>query len=252
MDQMGTYIDIALIVIAGLAFIIGLAKGLVKQLSKLLSGFISFVGAVALTAIIIEALKNTTFFFSFATTTSSWFSGEVFTATVAPSAEAVAELLNNSGAWRILAFMSETFASNMATLEFTTLGQLFGYLVAVIITAFVIWLVLYIALKFIIKGIKSLLLKLVHLPVIKTIDKVLGAIWGVFVAYCIFIVILLTGVEVVFIKFFPADTPEWQTVQEFIASSKILCFANNTNVIGSWIAESLEVTLPVLGAQPTM
>lgn len=244
---MGTYIDIALIAIAGLALIIGLAKGLVKQLSKLLSGFISFVGAVALTAIIVGALKNTTFFTTFTGTTSGWFSGEVFTTEVpggVVTAETVAGLL--TGAWSILSFLSESFATSMSTLNFTTLGQLFGYLVALIITSFVIWLVLYIALKFIIKGIKSLLLKLVHLPVIKTIDKVLGAIWGVFMAYCIFIVILLTGVEVVFIKFFPEDAQEWQTVQAFIASSDILRVLNNTNVIGSWIAESLEVTLPVI------
>lgn len=247
MESIGTYIDIAIVAIFCVAFIVGVAKGFLKQLSGFLCGFIAFVGAVALTVVIMEPLAKTDFFLNFATTASGWFQGEHFIAEI-HSLEELNTVLSTAGGWRILAFMSETIFTDMTELGIITLGGFFGRIAASLITDFVIWLVLYIALKFLFKGIKALLLKIAHLPVIKSIDKIFGALWAVIAAYIVLIVFCMTGVEVVVLKFLTTeeDTAMWDTITTYVQSSQILTFLHNSNVVGSFIAESFQITIPTL------
>lgn len=247
MESIGTYIDIAIVAIFCIAFIVGVAKGFLKQLSGFLCGFIAFVGAVALTVVIMQPLSQTEFFLDFATTASGWFQGEYFSEEI-HSLEDLNTVLSTAGGWRILAFMSETIFTDMAELGITTLGGFLGSVAASLIAGFVIWLVLYIALKFLFKGIKALLLKISHLPVIKSIDKIFGALWSVVATYIILIVFCLTSAEVVVLKFLTTeeDASIWETITTYIQSSQILTFLHNSNVIGSIIAEYFQITLPTL------
>ncbi len=244
--MIGTIIDIALVVIAAVSLIVGIAKGFVKQLTGLLTGLVAFVGAIVLTSLLMRALQPTELYASFTTATTGWFTKECYTTPVA-TVDDLTLALSGSGALKILAFMAESMFAEMQTLGCTTLGELLGHYVADLIADFVLWLVLYIALKFMFKGIKALLLKITHLPVIKTIDRIFGALWSVTICYIVVIGLVLSALEIVMIKFFP-ETEFWATIQDYIKSSKILTFANDTNIIGSFIAEMLDITLPTLGA----
>ena len=246
MTMLGTFIDIGLVAIVFIAFVVGIAKGFVKQLTGLLSGLVALAGSIALTALIIRSLQGTEFFLSFAATASGWFTQECFTTPVV-AAEELSALLDGAGALRILSFMSQSLFEDMQALGCSTLGEVLGFHVASLIADFVIWLVLYLALKFIFKGIKALLMKIVHLPVIKTLDKIFGSIWSVAITYVIVIGLVLTAVEIVMLKFLP-DAEIWTTIQDCICQSKLLTLAHNTNIIGSVIAETFQVQLPTLVA----
>lgn len=219
----GSYTDIILCVIMLIAFIVGLKKGFIKQLSALIGGLFAFGGAIALTIFISAQLKETEFFLTFVNnTTTGWFSSEFFSSDMVLK---VAETLNGGA----LEVSIEVFL---------------GTLAAIAICDFVVWLVLYIALKFLIKGIKALLLKIVHLPVLSTIDRVFGAIWALLMTYCVLIVIVLTAAEIVIIKFVPDF---WEPVKAIISDSRILSFAHESNIIGQLIAQKLEIVLPSIG-----
>lgn len=218
----GSYTDIVLCVIMLIAFIVGLKKGFIKQLSALIGGLFAFGGAIALTIFISAQLKTTEFFSTFVGTTTGWFSSEFFSSEMVIK---VAEVLNGG------------------ELE-VSIQEFLGSLAAIAICDFVVWLVLYIVLKFLIKGIKALLLKIVHLPVLSTIDRVFGAIWALLMTYCVLIVIVLTAAEIVIIKFVPDF---WEPVETIISDSRILSFAHESNIIGQFIAEKLEITLPSIG-----
>lgn len=227
MTWTGTYTDIAVVVVLLIAFIVGVSKGFMKQLSSLIGGLVAFIGAIAITAVVSGSLKETEFFQSFIGTTTGWFANSEFFGSEAASSIAtkIAELFKD--------------------MTFETPADLFGYLTATAIAYFVIWLVVYIVLKFLIKGIKALMLKIVHLPVLKTVDKVFGAIWGVFMAYVILIGIVLTAVEIVVYQFVPEF---WEPVAQIIQDSKLLSWAHGTNIIGQLIAGWVGMPLPKLTA----
>lgn len=244
--MIGTIIDIALVVVAAIALIVGISKGFVRQLTGLLTGLVAFVGAIVLTSLIMKGLQETQLYLSFTQATTGWFQKECYTSPVT-TVDELTLALSGSGALRILSVMAPSLFEEMQTLGCTTLGELLGRYVANIIADFVIWLILYIALKFLFKGIKILLEKITHLPVIKTLDRIFGALWSVAICYIIVIGFVLSALEIVMIKFF-AESDFWVTIQSYIQSSKILTFANDTNILGSLIADMLQVELPTFAA----
>ena len=77
--MIGTILDIAMAVIALIAFIVCIAKGFVKQLTGLLSGIMSLILAVVLTALVANWICATDLFASFQGAAAGWFKNELFT-----------------------------------------------------------------------------------------------------------------------------------------------------------------------------
>lgn len=242
----GTIIDITLVAVVVIALLVGLKKGMVKQLTGLLGGLVALVGSIALVSIIMTPLKEQAFYMTFVDATTDWFADEIYSAPI-KSAEDLAVVLSDAGALKILASLSEQLFDTMQNMGCSTLGGFLGMFVADLIAEFVLWLILYIILKFVFKGIRSLLLKVAHLPVIRTIDRVLGALWAVAMAYVIIIGIMLTAIEVVILKFLPDF---WTTFSDIAVQSKLLYFLHDANVLGSLLANMLEVELPPITPTP--
>ncbi len=241
--MVGTIIDISLVVIALIALIIGLVKGFIKQLTGLLSGIMSLVLAIVLTGMIANWFCTTELFASFQGTATTWFKKDLFTTAVASQDELTSVMANAGGFWGIFKGLSPSFFTAMTNNGYTSLGQLFGLYAAKLIAYVLIWLILFIVLKLLFKGIGKLLGKVADLPVIKTIDRILGAVWSLAFTYVILIGIILTGVEVIVFKYING---QWEALCGYLAQSKLLTVANNTNFIGSFLAEFLSVTLPQL------
>lgn len=241
--MIGTIIDIAIAVIALIAFIVGIAKGFVKQLTGLLSGIMSLILAVVLTALVANWVCGTDLFASFQGTAAGWFKKELFTTEVVSQEELLGVMVSAGGFWGILKGLAPSFYVAMETNGYTTLGQLLGLYVAKLIAYVAIWLVLFIVLKLLFKGLGKVLGKIASVPVIKTIDRLLGAVWSLAFTYVIVIGVLLTGVEIVVSKYISGS---WEALCGILSQSKLLTIANNTNFIGAFLAEFLQVTLPTL------
>ena len=241
---MGTIADLVLVAIAVIALFTGGAKGLIKQLSGAFCVLLALVLATMLTSLIMTPVKTTGVFQNFVGTATNWFTNEMFKAEVT-SAEELATILQNGGAWKILSGMAATIYASMEALGCTTLGQLCGNYVASLIVEIVLWIVLFVIVNAVLKFIAKQLQKVAQLPVFKPLDRILGAVWAVGITYVVLIGIVLTLAEIVVMKFAPDST---DAMLEFLKSSKLLSAANDTNVIGSLFADLLNVTLPVLNA----
>lgn len=238
----GTIIDLALVAMILIALIIGIVRGFMRQLTGFISGICSIVLAVILSGLLLNVLRGTNLFNNFCITTSSWFSGDVFTATVS-SQEELAELLGSSGGWSVISKLAPTFYTELSAIGYNTFGQLLGYYAANAIGFAVLWLVIFIILKVILKIIGSLLQKVASLPVLNTVNRILGAVWSIGVVYLVLITLLLTTVEVFVYKYINGS---WEDLCAFLKQSKLLTLANNTNYLGMLLANHVHVVLPTL------
>lgn len=238
----GTIADLVLVAIMLIALVVGIIRGFMRQLTGLISGLFSIVLAVILASMLLNALKGTNLFTNFCTTTSGWFSKPIYTTEIA-SQEELAETMKGAGGWSVLAGLAPTFYTEMAAQNLTSLGQLLGYYVANAIGYAVLWLLIFILLKIVIKVIGSLLQKVASLPILNTIDRILGAIWSVGLVYLVLITLLLTGIEVIVYKYINGS---WEALCTFLKQSKLLTFANNTNYLGMLLAKYANVVLPIL------
>ncbi len=238
----GTITDLVLVAILLIALIVGAIRGFMRQLTGLISGIFSIVLAVIFASLLLNAIRGTSMFSNFCATTSGWFNGSMFTTEVY-SQEELASVMSDSGGWSVLSALAPTFFTEMAAFNYMTFGQLLGYYVATAIGYVVLWLVTFILLKIIIKAIGKLLQKVASLPILKTIDRILGAILSIGLVYLALITILLTGIEVFVYKFINGS---WDSLCSFIQQSKILTFANNTNYLGMILAQHVQVVLPTL------
>lgn len=242
---MPTYVDIGIGVILAIAFIVGLIKGFAKQFTKGLCGFIGFIGAVGLTLIIMPALISAGTLNGFANSAAGWFTGEEFIAPIASQDDLIATL-STSGFLSILTTenISGRIWATMSASDMTTLGQYFGAICARLITGAVIWLVLLLVIKFIFIGIKTGFEKLAELPVLHTLDKIFGVVWSLLNTYVILVVFVITAVEVVTVKFLPADIQD--ALRNIVENSMLFQVLHDTNVIGAYIARLLNVDLATL------
>lgn len=240
---MGLYVDIAVGAIALIAIIVGIVKGFSKQFSKGLCGFIAFLGSIMLTFILMPYIKKISLFSSFAATAGGWFKGDAFTVTIT-NIEELNSVLSES--WlRILAKLSDRIFNAMQEFGFDTLGAYMGNIVAGLIVGFVLWIILLVALKYLLLGIKALLGKMAKLPVLNTFDRIFGMVWSVAVTYLIFVGLIITAAEIVIIKWVPAAQEPLQTI---INDSHVFSFLHSTNVIGENIAKLLGIDLLALTA----
>ena len=232
--MMGTFIDLGFSVVILIAIIVGLAVGFSRQFSKPLCGLIAIFGAIGLTAIIYALISGLGFYANLEAKATGWFTAEFYTeeATDAVSLEAIL----SGGYLRILTSSAESLWEKMVAADVTTLGAYFGKLIIKVAAQFLIWVVLYLAIKYLLFGIKYLMTKISRVVVFKSLDRIFGLVWSLAITYIIVVSLILTTGELVLAKFIPNFA---ELVSEYIAQTSLVKFFHSTNVIGSFISDIL-------------
>lgn len=237
---MGIAIDIGIGVIILIAAIIGIVKGFHKQFTKGFCNFVAFCAAIALTSLVTPLLRNMEFYQNLQGTAAGWFTAEYLSAPI-DSVETLRSTLENSSL-AILSNASDQIFATMQQTQANTLAQFFGNAIINIAAAFIVWLVIYLVIKFTLFGVRSLMTKAASLPVFKSIDKIFGLICAEILAYLIVVVLALTIVEIITCSL----VPNWiEPMRNIIASSRLLSVAHNFN-LGSILARLIGIDLTVL------
>lgn len=232
--MIGTFIDIGFGVIILIAVCVGLAEGFSRQFSRPLCGLIAIFGAIGLTAFLHTIISPLSFYVGLEGKATALFSAD-FYSQQASDTDSLAAILSGSYL-RILTSSAEMIWGKMQVMGVTTLGEYFGKLLIKVAAQFLIWLVLYLAIKYLLFGIKYLMTKIARVVVFKSIDKIFGLVWSLAITYIIVISIVLTAGELVLGQFFPSIG---ETVASFIAQTSVVKFFHNTNVIGSFLSALL-------------
>lgn len=232
---MGTFIDIGFCVVVLIAFFVGVGEGFSRQFSRPLCGLVAIFGALGLTVFLYTIIANLGFYAGLETKAIAWFKADFYSQS-ATDAVSLSEILSG-GYLRLLSSSSEMIWGKMSAMGVSTLGEYFGKLIIKIATQFVIWLVLYLAIKYLLFGIKYLMSKIARVVVFKSIDRILGLVWSLALTYIILIGIILTTGELVLGKFFPSIA---ELVTTNIAQTSIVKFLHNTNLIGSFVSSLLK------------
>ena len=232
--MIGTFIDIGFVVIILIAFFVGVGEGFSKQFSRPLCGLIAIFGALALTIVLHTIISPLEFYVGFEEKAAGWFTAEFYTQQATDS-ESLAAILSG-GYLRILTSSAEMIWDKMQAVGATTLNVYFGKLAVKVISEFVMWLVLYLTIKYLLLGIKYLMCKISRVVVFKSIDRIFGIVWSLALTYIILISITLTVGELVLNKFF-VDIADM--VADYLSQTGIASFFHNTNVIGSFISDLL-------------
>lgn len=243
---MGIIVDIVIGAIFLIALIVGVAMGLCKQFSRPLVGIVALAGAIFLTGLIYPLFAVTSPMISFVTAVSGWFKPEMYT-TVIADAEGLRQTMSgsyltilNGLADKMFPYMERILANTGLEI---TLGNFFGKIIVNVLIEFVLWLTLYLSIKYLLFGIRYLLKKITSVVVFKSIDKVFGLIWSVVLTYIIVVGVVLTAVELV-INLISPDLGN--TVASLIGGTTLLKFFHNTNILGSFLAGLFGQTLLVL------
>lgn len=241
---MPIYIDIGICAIFALALLIGAIKGFTKQFIGGFCWLVGLVGSIGLTLIIVPALVKDGILDSFSESAASWFGGEAFTSTIT-SQEDLINALSTSGFLSILKAdsISGRIWATMSQSNMSTLGVYFGAICARLIVGFVIWIVLLLIFKLLFFGIRKGLEKLSTLPVLRTFDRIFGAIWSLLITYVIVIVFLATAAEIVIVKWIPNAQ---EMLRNIVDNSAVFQVLHDTNVIGAYLARLLNVDLATL------
>ena len=230
--MIGTFIDLGFAAIILIAFFVGLGEGFSKQFSRPMCGLIAIFGAIALTAILYTFISPLSFYTGLEEKAISWFSDDFYTQQVT-DAESLAAVLSG-GYLRVLASSAELIWGNMVNMEVTTLGTYFGKLIIRVAAHFIIWLVLYLAIKYLLFGIKYLMTKIARVVVFKSIDRIFGIVWALTVTYIIIVGVVLTAGELVTSNFFPSVA---DLVSDYMRQTTLLSFFHGTNIIGSFLSD---------------
>ena len=238
-------------VLIGLAFlialIVGLARGFCRQFSRPLVGLISIIGGIALVGIIYPLIVGTGVLNGFVTSAAGWFTKDFYTTQI-DSVETLQATIADNYLHILSGSAPQLYARMEGMLVGTdlemTLGNFFGLIIVNVICEFGMWVILYLAIKYLLFGIKFLLEKITLVVVFKSVDKIFGLVWSMLWTYIIVIGAMLTTSEVVFTKFLPDMVPSFA---EFIKNSALLNFFHGTNVLGSFVANLLGVSLIVVG-----
>ena len=242
---MGIIVDASICAIFLIVLIVGLLKGFVKQLSRFLRFIASLIGAILLTAIILQAIHNVGFFQSFEGITTGWFSGDAMIQEI-HSSEELAQALSEHKVLKIIASQSEALYNDMLTISTeavpcNTLGAFLGHHVANLIAGFVLWILLLFILRLIFKGLIGLMKDIIVMPAFRTLDRIFGVLWAVGLTYAILIGIVLGGVEAAILKFAPNV---WGKIADYIQGTTVLRWLHDTNFIGELLAGLMNVSIP--------
>ena len=232
--MIGTFIDVGFGVIILIAVIVGLAVGFSRQFSRPLCGLVAIFGAVALTAVIYALVSPLSFYKLLEEKATGWFATDFYKQEASDAASLAAIL--DGGYLRILATSSEMIWNKMVAAETTTLGAYFGQLVIRVATQFLMWVVFYLAIKYLLFGIKYLMTKISRVVVFKSVDRIFGLVWSLALTYIVVVSIVMTVGELVTTQFLSniADT-----ATNYIAQTSLVKFFHNTNVIGSFVSDLL-------------
>lgn len=233
---MGIFIDIGVCAIFLLALVIGAVRGLCRQFSRPLVGIISIAGAIALVVVLYPLFANSSPMLGFIVSAAGWFKKPMYSVVVA-NAEELTQAMQGSYLSVLSGVSDKMFARMQTMLEPTgleyTIGNFFGKIIVNIIVEFAMWLVFYLAIKYLLLGIKYLLKKVTSVVVFKSIDKIFGIIWSVSLTYVIVIGVVLSLVEMIVNQFVGGLAP---SLQSWISGTTVLKLLHNTNVIGSFIS----------------
>ena len=232
-------LDIVLIVFLVVALIIGLKKGFAKMISGALCIIIALGGSVAAAAILTGVVQGLDFFAQFHAITTSWFALPAMTVEV-ESAEVLANVLSADGAgiFSVMTGLATQIFDGMQQAGLNTLGAYLGYLVSTAIIAFGIWLVSYIILKYVSLGLKKLLCLIANVPVIKSIDRIVGAVFSVTDGYIVVFGVIYSAFGIVCAMFFPELGA---TVALMANQSALFTYVHNTNFIGEFLCGLFQV-----------
>ena len=236
--MIGTFIDLGFGVIILIAVIVGLSAGFSRQFSRPLVGLIAIFGAIGLTAVIYALISPLGFYLGLEDKAIGLFTADFYTQE-ATDAESLSVILSG-GYLRLLATSSELIWGNMVAMDTVTLGAYFGKLLVKVAAQFLIWLVLYLAIKYLLFGMKYLMTKISRVVVFKSIDKIFGLVWSLGLTYIVVVSIIMTVGELVVVQFFP-NIGEIAT--EYLAQTSMVKFLHNTNMIGSFISTILNWSL---------
>ena len=232
--MIGTFIDVGFGVILLIAVIVGLAVGFSRQFSRPMCGLIAIFGAIGLTVVLYTLISPLDFYLGLEEKATGWFGAE-FYSQEASDVDSLAAILSG-GYLRILTSSAEQIWERMVTAEVSTLGAYFGKLAIKVISEFVIWLVLYLAIKYLLLGIKYLMTKISRVVVFKSVDRIFGLVWSLAITYIAVVSITLTVGELVLNKFV---TDIADIMSQYLAETTLAKFFHNTNVVGSFISDLL-------------
>ena len=241
--SVGLFIDIGLGASLLFAVVVGIVYGFCRQFSRALVSIISVISAIALVSLVYQLIRQTGILNGFTTTIAGWFKPDFYT-TAITDAEALKAAISNNYL-RVLSGTADKMYERMVAMLGNysielTIGNFFGQIIVNVVIEFVMWLALYLAIKYLLVGIKYLLEKITEVVVFKSIDKILGVIWASIWTYFIVVGIILTTSEIVVAQFI---TDYDATFASWIQNSTLLKFAHNTNVLGSFLSNLLGTKL---------
>lgn len=241
-------IDFVVLAIFLVALIVGAIKGFSRQFSVGVCVLLGFAGATIATWLLSDIVMNIPFVHSLHTTFAGWFNAEQLNTVVDTSlgtqdgATAVSTLLQETS-FRFVSFFSEAIYSTMCSSEVNTIAAVFGLVIVEIIADILMWIVFFLIVYYVFRALRKLLLRITEIGVFRVVDRLVGMVVAVAITYCILVVIVLTGAEVVLAKWQP-DLQ--QSFYNIVEQSPVLTFLHSTNVLGGMLAKSMGVTLPSL------
>lgn len=232
-------LDFILLGFVLIVLIIGLKKGFAKMITKSLCVVIAFLGAIALSAVLTNLLKTTPLFTNLRGTAAGWFT-QPFMSLQISSKEQLVELLSSeeAGVFAVLSGIAGPIFNGIEAAGVESLGGYLGDLIANAIIGFVSWLVCYMVLKYLLIGINKLLKLLAKLPIIKSLDKIVGAIVSVVLGYLLVIGVLYPVFGSICANFFPNLASE---VIFLADNSTLFCYVHHSNLLGQLICDLFQV-----------
>ena len=227
----GFIFDAASIAVLAIAFIIGLVAGFAKQTGKVICTIVGIVGGVVGCFVVMNfVLKTSTGYIGFYSdmmdSVSGWFKGKSFTESVA-GLEVISKAAQNS-----------VYAQN-------DVAKLLGEWALNGIAYVLMWIVAYLVVKYVLRGINLLLRKLAKVPVFKSIDRIFGGLWAIVLAYLLVFGVAYTAFVVICVNVGGENIENMLKFvrEEAIGKSTVFKFLCDYNFIGIWWAKFANVDL---------
>lgn len=232
-------LDFILLGFLVITLIIGLKRGFAKTIGKGLCVLVALAGSVVAALLLTDLVKTLPLYTDLQASATSWFAQPIMTTPIS-SHEQLSTLLasEEAGIFSVLGGLSEQIYLGFESSGAETLGAYLGGIISSTIVAFVIWLVAYIALKYIMLGLRKLICLLAGLPVLKSIDKIIGAVVTIAVGYVIVFGVLYTAFAIVCANFFPDLGAQ---VVGMVDQSMIFSYVHHTNFIGEFLCSLFKV-----------
>lgn len=232
-----TILDYGLLAFLVVTLAIGLKNGFAKMISTTVCVIVALAASVVVTIELLRLINDTEIFGGLQGLATSWFKKPIMTTEVA-SQEQLVDVLATSGVLSVLKGLAGPIFKVMTRFGLDTLGEFFGFGIALVVVAFVLWLAIYLIFKYILLAIKKLLTKVAKVPVLKSIDKIAGAILSVGLGYIIVFGVLYSASAVICAKFIPELGTK---VVSMANRSLFFSYVHHTNILGQAICQFFNV-----------